>query len=205
LVVPPEWDVEVEAAYSDELPFIKFIFSEAAQLRIMNLADFTDRIDMFSGEVQHTAEGVSRILAERPDLTTLNDIPYFAAGAAAAVKASLDYVDFQNGSGYRFLTHYTQNFTGQEALTYAYVGMTSDGKYLIAADFPIISPETPPTFDLARFNSAEGAEYFDAYKLELVAFYESLSPDAYQPSITTLDALIASIRIAGEPPVTPAG
>ena len=61
--------------------------------------------------------------------------------ATQVFRAHTKYLDFNNGSGVRFLTYYSQgiNPITNSDLFYTYQGLTSDGKYRISVYYPISS------------------------------------------------------------------
>lgn len=83
-------------------------------------------------------------------------------------------------SGYRFVSRFTEPAAGGEApLRYIFQGFTNDGRYLVSFFAPVASDALGETA-----TAAEAA---------------ALAPADWQPDLTTLDALVASLRIDGVP------
>jgi len=121
------------------------------------------------------------------------EIPFLPLVNAGQVShAQVQYLDFQNGSGARFLTHYSQEVVGRltkENVFYTFQGLTRDGKYYVAAFFPITSPglrdemlEEP--WEVAQARLAEDIQHLD-----------SLSSQAFDPDLEVLDSIIESLVV----------
>lgn len=111
-----------------------------------------------------------------------------------SVDAQLKTVPFRNGTGYRFLV--TGSFMAaaprSTSLIYMYVGLTSDGKYLVSvvtnADAPFIADLTTG----ALFTTQEEAT---ASKTAFNDRLNAANPDDFSPSLAILDALVQSIIV----------
>jgi hypothetical protein len=105
-------------------------------------------------------------------------------------------------TGYRFVGRYAQdaNPVTNQGLRYVYQGFTNDGQYLVSFWYPVSTPALPndvaavPADQMAAFNADPGA-----YIATVADTLNQLSPDQWQPSLTTLDALVASLQIQGMP------
>jgi hypothetical protein len=158
-------------------------------------------------------EGASRsitrlqaILSGAATLTPENlpTVPYFNAGQVFA--AQIQIVQFQNGSGVRFLTEYAQYYAtaNNKDLFYQFQGLTSDGKYYIIALLPASHPllamdENPETAIPAGgipFPGFDDENALNAYYPSVVNLLNSTAPERFNPALGTLDALIQSINIA---------
>jgi hypothetical protein len=127
------------------------------------------------------------------------DIPFLPFwNAAQAIKVKIKYLDFQNGTGVRFLTQYGQDIwpINNQDIFYTFQGLTRDGRYYVSAVFPISSPDIPPNGD-----EYPGGVYmafendYDSY----IAFTEDLLNDSYDtwflPELQLLDDLIESLYV----------
>ncbi len=115
--------------------------------------------------------------------------------AAQVFHSNFAYLDFQNGSGIRYLNQYAQTIypINNYSLFYTFQGLTSDERFYIAAIFPVSTPALPDpeTMDLNQ-------EFYDTYLqyIEDTRFLlESQPLDTFTPSLSTLDLLIESLRI----------
>ncbi len=142
--------------------------------------------------------------AAAPTAENLPTIPFFNAGQIFA--AQIKTVQFQNGSGVRFLTEYAQSYTtvNNRDLFYQFQGLTSDGKYYIIAILPASHPllafnENPETVVPAGgipFPGFDDQNALNAYYPAVVNLLDTAAPESFNPALGTLDALIQSIAIA---------
>lgn len=103
-------------------------------------------------------------------------------------------------SGFRFVGRWMQspNPVTNQGLRYVYQGFTNDGRYLVAFFSPIGTSALPatsgdvPADQMSQFNS-DPAAYMAAQAEAL----NKLAPADWQPIIDKLDAVVASLRIAG--------
>jgi heat shock protein HslJ len=118
-------------------------------------------------------------------------------GAAQAIRARAQFVETPVLKGVSYVTVYRQDvspFTNNE-FHYTFQGVSNDGLYYVsivaqatAPDFPV---EIAGDFDYDAFN----AKFID-YLNESVGKLNADAPDAFSPSLTTLDALAQSFTIS---------
>lgn len=158
------------------------------QIFIYPTQPFSAMSDNAKGEI----EALQTLLASRP-ATLENEIPVLPLiNAAQVFHVQLKYLDFQNGSGVRFITHYSQEDVSRvtkDNIFYAFQGLTHDGNYYVAAYFPISTaglPDTPVDEDweaaLARL--AETRSHLDG-----------LSSDEFAPDLEILDRMVTSLKV----------
>jgi hypothetical protein len=124
-------------------------------------------------------------------------LPYFNAGQEFF--AQYEVLPFGSGNGIRYLTQYSQYFDpiNNHELFYTFQGLTDDGIYWISAILPISNPilpadgSTPPNGQ----SQEQFGNNFATYIADITAQLNAQSVEDYSPSITLLDALIASITI----------
>lgn len=118
--------------------------------------------------------------------------------AAQVLVAKPQYIDFQNGSGVRFLTVYSQAPipVTNEWLLYAFVGLTADGRYVIAAQFPVKASVLPDSIDFTTFDFDTFMATYDATMNQTVVSLDTLDVTGYTPDLTRLDALIQSLLVS---------
>ncbi|UCG24284.1 MAG: META domain-containing protein, partial [Chloroflexota bacterium] len=100
-------------------------------------------------------------------------------------------------TGYRFVGRWAQdaNPVTNQNLDYVYQGFTNDGYYLVSFFYPVTSSEIadqPTDEAMAQMNSDLNA-YLAAENERL----DALPTSAWDPDLTTLDALVASLQIEG--------
>lgn len=141
--------------------------------------------------------------AAAPTAENLPHITFFNAGQAFA--AQIKTIQFQGGSGVRFLTEYAQYYAtaNNNDLFYEFQGLTSDGKYYILAILPASHPllamdENPETVIPAGgipFPGYDNQNALETYYPAVVNLLNSAAPESFNPALGTLDALIQSLNI----------
>src|SRR5690606_16080159 len=84
-----------------------------------------------------------------------------------------------------------------DVLVYTFTGLTSDGLYYISAQ-QITRTDLLPEIDTAAFDAADWENFyenFDAYRNGFADTLRAASPDKISPSVTTFDAVIASLKV----------
>ena len=149
---------------------------------------------------------LQNILADQsaPLPEVLPFLPLFNAGQI--FHSNDQILSFQNGTGVRFLTQFSQAPTpvNNHELFYTFQGLTNDGAYYVAAILPVnatylaadAEPETPIpadgiTFDWNNFETLPG--YLAAVKQKLNA----TDPNAFTPTLSSLDQMIQSLSVTG--------
>ncbi len=133
------------------------------------------------------------------------NLPFLPAFNAGQVFHSNEQIlSFQSGTGIRYLTQYAQAPypINNHSLFYTYQGLTSDSAYYVSAILPINAaflsvdgePGTPLPADGVPFdwdNFENVTQHFELVKQKLNA----TDPNAFNPTLTNLDALIQSINV----------
>ena len=154
----------------------------------------------------NAAEQINRlknILAGATPLQeTLPTVPSF--NAAAQIAANIKIIPFQNGNGVRSLTQYAQYAApiNNRELFYHFQGLTTDGRYYIIAILPVTAPILPED-EKPEATIPEGGVPIptdvganDVYYFSVTEKLNSLSSNAFTPSLDALDALIQSILVS---------
>jgi len=164
-----------------------------------------------SGEA--TAKNIANlreILQNKPDLGAyplagVNRPRYYVPwlvpiNAGPIMYAQVEYLDFQNGVGVRYLTQYAQalSVVNNRELCYTFQGLTRDGKYHVIAVLPanhpdlLAGPNDAPNGDSSVWGDAEkNLQYMQKTVQEL----DEAQPSSFTPELTMLDAMIRSIGI----------
>lgn len=145
---------------------------------------------------------IQKILAGATMLKeTLPSIPWF--NAQPMIAAQIKMLPFQNGGGVRALTEYAQYYApiNNNELFYHFEGLTKDNQYYIIAVLPITAPILPEN-EKPDAPVPEGGVPIptdigvnNIYYISVTEKLNSIAPDAYGPSLNTLDALIQSILV----------
>lgn len=146
-----------------------------------------------------------RAILASPGMTITNEnapeVPFLGA-AAQQYAAQIQLLSFNNGNGMRMISQYGQ-FPGpitKNNSFYHYEGLTSDGKYLVAALMPLALPlqstsENPSADGVVYPADISDSEGLTAYYQGITDVLNAASPDSFQPTLTQLDALIQSIVV----------
>lgn len=163
----------------------------------------------FAALNEGAAENIRRlqILLGNPATPLTNDllpyVPFFNAGAVFTAQTQV--IQFKNGVGVRMVTQYAQSFAqvNNNEMFYHFQGLTSDGQYYIIAILPLTAPilaenndGTAPSDGVPFPGYSDPNADFQAYYEQVIAKLNALSPDAFNPTLTHLDALIASMQIS---------
>jgi hypothetical protein len=110
----------------------------------------------------------------------------------------VNYLDFGNGSGYRFVSRFTRNQgpVTNDQLQYVYVGLSSDSRYLVVVQYPISWPGLPNTADDLQPDTINAAiRDYAGYLQNLTDQCQAANGDAFTPSLNTLDNVVKSITL----------
>jgi hypothetical protein len=135
-------------------------------------------------------------LADRSeDPEQLPFLPLFNAGAL--IRAQFKYFDFQNGSGFRYVTQFGQatNEINNHELFYTFQGLTADQQYYVAAVLPLNSPLLPDQSTLDMDNYMQFEENFQTYIADLKVKMNAEEPEQFNPSLVKIDALFESMLV----------
>lgn len=172
-------------------------------MRVYPVAEYAALQDFVNEQVS----SLQTLLSTRPAQIE-ESVPFLPTlGAAQVFHTNVQYLDFQNGSGVRFLTEYAQYSApfNNHDLFYAFQGLTADGKYWVSAMFPINHPILPPSYDstevpaggipIPQMSSPTYVEEMEAYNITMKALIESQPADSFTPAIDCLDRYFSSLSI----------
>lgn len=146
---------------------------------------------------------LQKILKEQPTDFSEREIPFLPIFNAAQVfRTQIEYIEFANGRGIRFLTHYSQDIgvISSNDMFYTFQGITNDGNYYVSAILPVATASLPATPEPITDYDAFSANY-ETYLEETVAELDQLSAGAFIPTLTALDNLVQSIEITRPLPI----
>lgn len=164
------------------------------QLFVYPVADYEAVVP----DVAEIVSSLQTLLHERPSDPTdaLPFLPMFNAGQVFT--AQVTYVDFQNGSGVRYLTQYAQALTviNNQEVFYTFQGLTDDGQTYISAILPVNHPELPADGLTTPGDDYDAwAENYANYIDETKALLNSQPVESFTPDLAMLDAMIASLSV----------
>jgi len=117
--------------------------------------------------------------------------------ASQVMHVHLQYLDFKNGQGLRYLTEFDQGLMpiNNSELIYTYQGLTSDGKYYVAAVLPVTHSSLPADGKVTGNEPPEFTSDFSTYLAEAVKDLNSLADDTFTLDLARLDAMMSSLEI----------
>ncbi len=148
----------------------------------------------FNENAGKVATDLQALLQTRQAGDHLPFLPPF--NAAQVMHAQVQFLDFKNGKGVRFVTQFDQAPLpiNNSELIYTFQGLTSDGKYYVAGVLPVTHPDLPATQQVSTQQAAELSD-FSAYLTKTVTWLDQQPGASFTPDLAKLDALIQSIEV----------
>jgi hypothetical protein len=141
------------------------------------------------------------VLAKKPAEAefTNTQIPFLPIwNAGQTFHSNIQYLDFQNGSGVRFLAEYAQYPApvNNHDLFYTFQGLTADGRYVISAILPISHPTLPESADALSINELDTiAQNYGDHHTRMSALLMEAPNETFLPNLGKLDEMMMSLRI----------
>jgi hypothetical protein len=115
------------------------------------------------------------------------------------IRAGLQYIKFQNGSGIRYITQYGEQpwpFDNSR-LFYTFQGLTDDGAWYISAVLPVNHAALEGDDGLARMQEdyTKFQTNYPAYVDYVEKQLNAEQPDTFTPNLPSLDAIIKSMVV----------
>jgi len=139
---------------------------------------------------------LQNLLETRPPDSPPDGLPFLPIwNAAQMMHSNMRYLDFQTGSGVRYLAQYGQSYwpINSRDLFYTFQGLTADGAYYISAIFPVANTILPDAntvvMDDAFYNN------YDNYVQDIANQLNAQPDDAFIPDLSLLDILVQSLDI----------
>jgi hypothetical protein len=157
----------------------------------------TDAYTSVSAEAGKQISSLRDFLEAKPTSLGYNqDVPFLPTwNSAQAIAAGLSYLDFQNGSGVRFLTQFCQDVCPIENafLFYTFQGLTHDERFYVSLRLPVSHPllvgEENHTID------DEFIANYPNYILDLQDKLNAQPASGFTPDLSLLDAVILSLSV----------
>jgi hypothetical protein len=125
-------------------------------------------------------------------------LPFLPLNNAEQVThAHLQYLDFKSGQGLRYLTWFSQGIVpiNNYELIYTCQGLTSNGKYYVAAVLPVNHPSLPADGNVTGNEPLEFTSDYLTYVVNVVKALYSQAANTFTPDLTQLDAMMSSLEI----------
>ncbi|MBZ0281083.1 MAG: hypothetical protein K8L97_10100 [Anaerolineae bacterium] len=182
--------------FYNQFPVPESIFDSAGGIRVYNTADFAGYT-----EVEARFQALQNLLTEKPDLASyttaesevLPFIPVFPAGQT--IRARAQYVETDAVKGISYLTAYQEAAEPllSDTVFFTFQGFSTDGQHyitvIIKLNTSLFPAEMSADFDMATF-----VDNLPAYLNDSMAQLNAAASDAFSPSLTTLDSLVASFQ-----------
>lgn len=162
-------------------------------LGVYDTADFR-AVNPNAGEMLDRLQDLLDAQPAAPDTIPL--LPIF--NAAQMITADVEYLEFEGGSGVRFVTQYGQAIwpINNHDLFYAFTGLSADGSKLVTAIMPLANQALPDDPDeVIAGDMDEFAQGYEAYIESIEAMLDSASPGSYTPNLDLLDGMMRSIQL----------
>jgi hypothetical protein len=135
------------------------------------------------------------LLKSRPPAPE-SELPYLPLiNAAQVFHAQVKYLDFQNGSGVRYITQYSQDAAPivNQSLFYTFQGLTQDGDYYIVATFPISAEGLSDEPDIQDWDAFFAG--YQEYIKETANQFNDYPADKFTPDLELVDEAIQSLSV----------
>jgi hypothetical protein len=143
-------------------------------------------------------DALQQTLIDKPGGSAMSNLPFLPMwNAAQMFSANVEYIDFQNGSGLRYLTMFGQAIypIDNMNLFYTFQGITDDGRYYISAVLPVINGGLPND-GASLLDDYEGfIENWDNYLAETLTWLEEQPSQNFLPNLEDLDTMMSSFVI----------
>jgi hypothetical protein len=161
-------------------------------IAVYPIADYRRLSDQASKILDSLGNTLSRKPVDErqmPFLTLMN--------AGQVFHSNVKYLDFQNGSGVRYLAvlaQYPAPVNNQD-LFYTYQGLTSDERYFVSIILPVSHTTLPMSANVLPVSELEAIAKAPTYYGNMAARLNALPDGSFAPDLAKLDALITSLVI----------
>ncbi|HZW04578.1 MAG TPA: helix-turn-helix transcriptional regulator [Anaerolineaceae bacterium] len=139
---------------------------------------------------------LAALLAEKP--AAPDQIPFLPLiNAGQVFRSNVEYLEFQNGSGVRYLTllgQYPAPANNHE-LFYTFQGLTADGRQMISMVLPVNHPSLRENADAFSQSEMEAIWADPDYYPNITASLSAEPAGSFTPDLAALDALVESLEI----------
>lgn len=138
---------------------------------------------------------LQNLLKSPQEITPMPFLPL--NNASQVMHVHFQALDFQNGKGVRYLTEFAQGIMplNNASLLYTYQGVTSDGKYYVAAVLPVHHPSLPANASVTGQEPPEFTSDFRAYIANVTTALNAQPDATFTPDLAQLDALMRSLEV----------
>ncbi len=174
------------------------LYMEQAQVYIAPVQEYETAADFAPGiiaDLYRLNDSINNFSDCVPELP-LNE--FFRVCDHQQFNSNLSQLDFQNGSGVRFVSVYgIQDMApvDNENLVYVFQGLTNDGKYYIKAVVRLLHSQLPEIGEIpADVYTAEDASVVEGYFKGFEQLLDRNEAD-FAPALDWIDAFLGSLRV----------
>jgi hypothetical protein len=151
-------------------------------------------------------ESINQLAAERVEslnnliasniLPTDSELPVLPTfNSAQDVRTQVKHLDFQNGSGIRFVARYTQEAVPlvNPNLFYTYQGLTTDRQFYVSVFFPLYISILPDAIQVDDWDAF--SRQYQTYLKDIIREVEELDSEDFEPDLDLLDELVQSMVV----------
>lgn len=122
-------------------------------------------------------------------------LPLF--NASQVMHAQVKFIDFKNGKGVSYLTQFDQAPLpiNNHELIYTFQGLTSDGKFYVAAVLPVNHPSLPADEKVTQQQGDDLMKDFPGYLATTTAALDQQPAASFTPDLSKLEAMIQSLEV----------
>jgi len=156
-----------------------------------------DSLATFNPQLAQEATDLKALLAAKQVAANAN-IPFLPPYEAAQVfHAQVSFLNFQNGSGVRFITQYDQAYMpiSNKEVFYTFQGLTSDGKCYVAIILPINNSSLQADDNIPGGDFNAFSNNFPNYLAGIVASLNSQAANTFTPRLDVLDQFVSSLTV----------
>lgn len=147
-------------------------------------------------------EQLRHLLRAHPKLSRVPIVPYVlpATDESELLASKKHYLRFANGTGISFVTVMSQPatpITNATPVRWEFRGITADGKYVVAAEFPIVVPglaNKQPKLGLRQ--QAALMRGWKKYVAGMQGRFDRMADSTYKPDLGVLDSVARSIKVS---------
>ena len=196
-IVPPEelWD---EKPVDSGLLALDFKNPDGAVL-ILPVAEYSDLVDLVSDSEVLADLSLAISNGNKADLESCIPIPLTPCDQQV-FNLQIETLNFKNGSGIRSASAKIENNAialNNESMQYSFYGLTTNQQFYITGLFELDHEYLPENDWVFKLGDADID--IDAFDEIFANVYNELSnPNGYTPSLTSIDAVIESLRVEAE-------
>lgn len=187
----PAWE---QLPQYKKIPFGTYPLADTFHQPVISIFPVSEYISV-DANANERITALNQMLRDR-NAGNLSHLPFFPGWNAAQIMASrVEFINFKNGSGIRYITQYGQDIfpINNHDMFYTFQGLTSDNAFLVTAIMPISNPVLPDPETVMQ--SQDFTSNYQKYLEDTIALINSQTPESFTPNLNALDALFSSLQV----------